>query len=61
MTELYGRYFFEPLARVLINHGFFVRCGARAIFAEKNDVLVNGERILECGFPVKIERDENFL
>ena len=49
--------FFEPLARVLINHGFCSLRSARN-FLRKNDVLVNGGRILECGFPVKIERDE---
>ena len=49
--------FFEPLARVLINHGF---CSLRSAhnFLRKNIVLVNGARILECDFPVKIERDE---
>ncbi len=49
--------FFEPLARVLINHGFCSLRSARN-FLRKNDVSVNGERILECSFPVKIERDE---
>ena len=49
--------FFEPLARVLINHCFCSLRSARN-FLRKNIVLVNGARILECDFPVKIERDE---
>ena len=46
--------FFEPLARVMINHGFCSLRSARN-FLRKNDVLVNGGRILECGFPVKLK------
>ena len=49
--------FFEPLARVLINHGFCSLRSARN-FLRKNIVLVNGGRVLECGFPVKIGKDE---
>lgn len=49
--------FFEPLARVLINHGF---CSLRSAhnFLRRNVVLVNGEHVAECSFPIKIERDE---
>lgn len=49
--------FFEPLVRVLINHGFCSLRSARN-FLRKNEVFVNGTRIFECGFPVKIEKDE---
>ena len=49
--------FFEPIARVLINHGFCSLRSARN-FLRKNIVLVNGARILECDFPVKINKDE---
>lgn len=49
--------FFEPLVRVLINHGFCSLRSARN-FLRKNVVFVDGTRIFECGFPVKIEKDE---
>ncbi len=49
--------FFEPLARVLINHGFCSLRSARN-FLRKNNVFVNGIRIFECGFSVRIEKDE---
>ncbi len=49
--------FLEPLAKVLINHGF---CSLRSAgnFLRKNLVLVDGARIFECAFPVKIDENE---
>ncbi len=49
--------FFEPVARVLINHGFCSLRSARN-FLRKNMVFVNGARVFECDFPVKIDKDE---
>lgn len=49
--------FLEPISKVLINHGF---CSLRDAggFLRKNQVLVDGARVLECAFPVKISRNE---
>ncbi len=49
--------FCEPVARVLINYGF---CSLRSVrnFLRKNVVLVDGVRVFECGFPVKIDQNE---